>query len=564
VRATVLRQTRKLPMASVALVLAISSCLILIWLLFPELKAFSARTMKMNTAVGLALGSIALWLLKVEPSFGSSRRRRIGQGIAAFIVLLGGLTLLQYATGWSLGIDESLVDDFRDVESSRFPGRMSPIAATYFVLLGGALLTLDLTFKLRRRFHPATWLLAPILLSSLTAVVGYLYDVESFYQIGPYIRIAWLSAICFSLLALGILFARPNRKPIRILIVPGLGGIVARRLLLATLVIPICLGWLRLYGQRHGYFDLVMGTALLVVALVVIFGALILSSAQRLDELETSEALRRKKSEDDRESLLSTLRETVEVQKKIQAQLSRTIQARDEFMSIASHELRTPLTALKMQTELLARGLEKKDSASVMPERIRRYVDQIDRQTTRIVRLVDDMLDVARIQTGRLRIKKERINLSEVLQEVVERFRPQLVAAAEGRAPTLKVGRACFGDWDRLRIEQVIANLMTNAIRYGNKQPIEIRLEQDGAYATLSVKDRGIGVAPEHRERIFDRFERAVSANEVSGLGLGLFISRQIVEAHGGRIWAESEPGQGATFYVELPLPRSIENHVRA
>jgi PAS domain S-box-containing protein len=240
-------------------------------------------------------------------------------------------------------------------------------------------------------------------------------------------------------------------------------------------------------------------------------------------------------------------------QKEARAALEEAIRARDEFLSVASHELKTPLASLKLQTQLFKRGIQKGDPRFYSPERINKLVDQADRQTHRLTRLVDDMLDIARIRSGKLTVEMSRFDLCELAHEVVDRMKP--VMAQFGVDPELTCDTSLIGDWDRFRIEQVLANLLTNAMRYGAQKPVRIRAWRKGKTAVLSVQDRGVGIAPENQTRIFNRFERAVSSNEVSGLGLGLFITRQIVEAHSGKIWVES-PGleKGAIFYVELPL----------
>jgi len=246
-------------------------------------------------------------------------------------------------------------------------------------------------------------------------------------------------------------------------------------------------------------------------------------------------------------------------QREIEQRLREAIRARDEFVSVASHELKTPLTSLQLQVEALRRSLLRAEEArargeslGIPEERIRKFAEQTGRQTARLGQLVDDMLDISRIASGKFGVEREAMDLTATVNEVVDRLRPQLEAANGGVA--VRAPEPVRGLWDRHRIEQVLSNLLTNAMRYGKGAPIEVSLERRGDVAHLAVTDRGMGIAPENLGRIFDRFERAISANEVSGLGLGLFISRQIVEAHNGRIWAESTLGKGASFHVELPI----------
>jgi PAS domain S-box-containing protein len=240
-------------------------------------------------------------------------------------------------------------------------------------------------------------------------------------------------------------------------------------------------------------------------------------------------------------------------QREAEARLKEALRARDEFLSIASHELRTPLTSLKLQMQMTQRRIARGGPDAYSPEWVDRLVEQSNRQIDRLARLVDDMLDIARIQTGRLVIEPAPVDAVELVRDVLERLGPHLAEA--GTPASLAAPEALEAEWDRFRVEQVVTNLLTNAMRYGGHKPVVVTLQARDGHIRLSVRDQGLGVPKESQERIFNRFERAISANDVSGLGLGLFISRQIVEAHGGRIWVESDgPGHGATFHVELPV----------
>jgi PAS domain S-box-containing protein len=235
-----------------------------------------------------------------------------------------------------------------------------------------------------------------------------------------------------------------------------------------------------------------------------------------------------------------------------QRRLEEAIRARDEFLSIASHELKTPLTALQLQIEMRQLALEKRLPEACSPAHIARYLEVDNRQVLRLTRLVEDMLDVARIDSSKFSIQRERFDLREMVREVTDRFSPS--AESQGVPIHLELCEPLEGEWDHFRLEQVYLNLLTNALRYGEGKPVQVRVFRNGEHAVLSVRDEGIGIAPENHERVFQRFERAISANEVGGLGLGLYISRQIVESHGGRIRVESELGCGAAFVVTLPL----------
>lgn len=249
---------------------------------------------------------------------------------------------------------------------------------------------------------------------------------------------------------------------------------------------------------------------------------------------------------------LSGVLQDITERKLAEESLRDALYARDEFLSIASHELKTPLTSLRLQAQMFKRGIMKEDPSIYRPQKLEGLVNLLDKQVSRLNRLVDDMLDVSRIRSGKLTIEREKFNLCDLVSEVIERLKGQFDAASV-MLPTIERCEDAIGEWDRIRLEQVIINLLTNAIKYGEKKAIQVEVKSIGEEICLQVRDQGMGISEDAQKRIFARFERAVNSSEVTGLGLGLFITKQIVVAHGGRIWVESEMGKGATFYVQLP-----------
>jgi signal transduction histidine kinase len=233
------------------------------------------------------------------------------------------------------------------------------------------------------------------------------------------------------------------------------------------------------------------------------------------------------------------------------ANLQCALLTRDEFMSIASHELKTPLTSLRLQIQMRKRFLRRGELEAFTLDKLEKMFDGDERQVMRLTHLIDDMLDLTRINTGRLSISPEECDLSQLVREVVDRHSAHLTQA--GCSLVLNANAAINGKWDRFRIEQVVTNLITNAAKYAPHAPVEISTQGTSSFAEIRVKDHGNGIHPEDHGRIFNRFERAVGKNGASGFGLGLYITRQIVELHGGTIRVESEPGAGAMFIVELP-----------
>ncbi|MBV9787746.1 MAG: response regulator [Chloroflexi bacterium] len=236
------------------------------------------------------------------------------------------------------------------------------------------------------------------------------------------------------------------------------------------------------------------------------------------------------------------------------------ILARDEFLSIASHELKTPLTSLQLQVQTLLRSVYKGGQSKLSLERIVTKLELADQQTERLAGLINELLDVARIRSGQIDMRIEEINLSEVVQTVAVRFEEQLAQVGSQLHLACEEHTPVCGD--RLRLEQVVTNLLSNAIKYGSGNPIAISIRQTGESVQMFVRDEGIGIAQEHLERIFVRFERAVSSDNYGGLGLGLYIVHQIVEALGGTIRVSSELGRGSTFTVSLPRP-SVDGTLR-
>lgn len=226
------------------------------------------------------------------------------------------------------------------------------------------------------------------------------------------------------------------------------------------------------------------------------------------------------------------------------------IRARDEFLSIASHELRTPLASLQLQLRLVLRPSPK--DQVVLHDQTKARLEAATKQTERLNKLIGELMDVSKIAAGRLSLHLEETDLSALVRDVVLRLGDEATKARS--AISLAAPVPVVGLWDRVRIEQVVTNLLTNALKFGGGSPIDLVVESAGRVSRVSVRDHGIGVAPEDAERIFQRYEQAVSARAYGGMGLGLYIVRQIVEAHGGTIRVESEPGSGSTFTVDLPI----------
>ncbi|NNA56053.1 hybrid sensor histidine kinase/response regulator [Pseudomonas koreensis] len=273
---------------------------------------------------------------------------------------------------------------------------------------------------------------------------------------------------------------------------------------------------------------------------VNVFVDLYRQSKAMKQQVEALEQARR-----EQEALLQQLQST-------QLELEQAVRMRDDFMSIVAHEVRTPLNGLILETQLRKMHLARDNAAAFTLDKMHAMVDRDERQIKSLIRLIEDMLDVSRIRTGKLSIRPNRFDLTQLVNNLLQNFAQQMEAAET--EVTFTAPEPVEGCWDEFRIEQVVSNLLTNALRYGGRSPIQVRVYREGDEARVEVQDRGIGISEENQKRIFQQFERVSAKTVVAGLGLGLFISEQIVAAHGGSIVVESQINEGALFRVCLPI----------
>lgn len=230
--------------------------------------------------------------------------------------------------------------------------------------------------------------------------------------------------------------------------------------------------------------------------------------------------------------------------KQVYEEMKRVAQIREDFLLLVSHELKTPLTTLKLGMQFV----QKKTTDESMKKVIQPCLEEI----RRFENLTNDLIDISNIDAGRLSLDPEKINLKEVVSNVLSRFEFELTS--KKYELVFKRMEDVSGQWDQLRIEQVIINLLNNAIKYGGQKPIEVSVYKDRGDAVFSIRDHGPGVTAEEKERIFNKFERASSTKHFGGFGIGLFVSKTIVNAHKGTIAVDTADGGGAVFTVRLPI----------
>ena len=489
-------------------------------------------TMKANAAIGLLACGAALW------GVGDSRLviRIAGQAFAVLAGVTGALTLSEHVVGWDLGIDQLLFVEIPGAAATTSPGRMGPNASTSLTLASISLLCLYRNS--RRAAVCAQTLGAVIAVVALVPTAGYLYGAAQLYAVARYTGIAFHTGLALLALALGLMAARADLGPVSALMTRAPHGVMARRLLLTAVAAPLVLGYFRLAGERAGWYDTGFGAAVFAVAVIVLLSVTIWRTAVALSRSEQA----RQSMELARDELLIRERQARE-------RAERADRAKDEFIAALSHELRTPLNAVVGWMQMLQQGMLADATRT-------KATEAVSRNARLLARLIEDLLDTSRITMGHLTVAREPVDVNAVVQAAVESMLP--AAAARRVAITLRLApEAPIVTGDPQRLQQVVWNVVSNGIKFsppGGAVTVDVAAQQ--AVVSVRVRDEGEGIAPEFLPHVFGRFrqEESAPARERSGLGLGLYIARHLVDAHGGMILAESEGlGRGAAFTIQLP-----------
>lgn len=248
---------------------------------------------------------------------------------------------------------------------------------------------------------------------------------------------------------------------------------------------------------------------------------------------------------------LTNVRETEEKFRKSEArnhELEDSLRMKDEFISVASHELRTPLTRILLRLQMMKRNGEG------MNEKVLKGLNECEEASKDLSELMEKLVDVTRLRLGKLELKRTKTNITNIILDVISNFKDEI--RLSGNHVSFNHEGDVIGYWDQNRLEQLFSNLLSNAIKYTQGQPVKMELKLKGEFVHFIISDEGPGIPYNLQPKLFERFERAVDSKKISGLGLGLYISKQIVDAHKGEISLESIPGEGTTFEVVLPLKK--------
>ena len=479
------------------------------------------------TALGLLLAGISLWLQIDDAASGP--KRRTAQICGGLVALLGLAKLVSYLLGTPVYVDQL----FFAARVASAKNQIAPNTAFNLFFLGAALSLLDL--KTHRGTRPSQWFTLAASVVSLLALVGYAYGAHSLIGVSRFIPMALNTAAGSAALCIGIFAARPDQGMMAVVTSNFAGGRMARRLLPAAIGIPVLLGWLRLEGEAAGWYEAVLGTALLVLLTVVILATEIWFNARWLNR--TDQQRRAIEAE------LHRAKETAEAADR----------AKSVFLANMSHEIRTPMNAVLGMTELVL-------GTQLTPQQ-RQYLGTVHEAGESLLGVINDILDFSKIEAGKLQLDPISFRLRDWLGDAMRALafrahakRLELACHVQPAVPDHLVA-------DPFRLRQVVVNLIGNAIKFTERGEIVVEVGQeppgDGARQLhFTVRDTGIGIPREKQAAVFEAFEQADSSTtrRYGGTGLGLAISARLVQLMGGRIWLDSESGRGSTFHFTVPV----------
>lgn len=493
-------------------------------------------SMKANTALCFVLSGTSLLLGFLSRP--SPRKKIIVSILLAIVTLIASLTLIEYVTGLSFGLDELFFNDSPHAAATSNPGRMSPNTAFIFLLNSAALFLLS---RGPREVLAAQALALTGCFIALVSLIGYIFHAQIFITVFSFTEVALHTIFGFWCLGVGILCARPQYGLIAMLLADSPSGLIARHFIGPAIVTPIFFGWLAYQGLILNYYDGGFACSLIVLASM---GAICVLTTRSIRELNRIELERQRLSED---------RFQAEVRERSALEASRL---KSEFVANVSHEIRTPMNGVLGMTSLLL-------DSPLTPEQ-RENVETIRQSGDALLALVNEILDFSKMEAGKVSLEKKSFDLAACVDEVINllavtarRHRINLVSFIAPSLPGSFVG-------DATRLRQILLNLLGNALKFTDEGEVclevsGVRLDEGRYQVDFLISDTGMGIAPHALPLLFNPFQQADSSatRRHGGTGLGLTISKRLAELMGGGITVSSILSAGSVFRFSIPLPTS-------
>jgi len=490
-------------------------------------------TMKANTALGFVLCGVSLLLGYLSRPRGW--KKAVSVGLAVLVFLIGSLTLFEYVSGLSIGLDQLFFTESPDAPNTSSPGRMAPNTAFNFLLHAGALILLT---RGRRGAWAAQVLSFVGLSIALLALIGYMFNAQVFTTVFSQTRMALHTILGFGMIGLGTLLARPNKGVMASILADSPGGLVARRLIGPAIMIPIVFGWVTFEGLTQNYYDAGFACSLIVIGSMAVICVLTTRSILELNRID----LERKRLSD--EHVQADVRERGAVE---------ASRLKSEFVANVSHEIRTPMNGVLGMTSLLL-------DTELTPEQ-REHIETIRQSGDALLNLVNEILDFSKMEAGKIALKNKPFPMAPCIDEVInllaitaQRNKINLISFVHPEVPS-----AFLGDSSRLR--QVLINLVGNALKFTDEGEVSLEVSaksiEDNRYQLeFAVSDTGLGISPEDLPALFRPFQQADASatRRHGGTGLGLTISKRLVELMGGEITVSSILSAGSVFRFTIPL----------
>ena len=542
-----------LPRVAAVLVILIGAAVLAGWWLdIPELRGIGQTSQMMpSTAVTFILCGLALLFQSRNAPRWSSLTATV---LCALVLLITVTTVAEHVIGRNLGLDLLLFRQQVMASTPTYPGRMALNTAAAFICIAIGILVLPRD----RRVNGVVSQVAGFggVVIAFIALVGYAFGVRDFYSMQPVLGMALLSAVAFLVLGAGLMFSELRRGLPGLLADTGAAGVVARRLVPGTIILPFIFGMVRLAGEEAGVFSSELATSLFAVADIVTFLLLVAWSARVLRNTDRKRAelfVREREARVSSERARSDAEAARAEAEAARAEAESANGAKSDFLAVMSHELRTPLSAIMGYQELLADGI-----TGPVNEQQAQQLGRIKASARHLLSLIDEILTFTRIDAGREEVTLERASLASILEPAAEIVEP--LARAQGlHIEVMLPANPVIVETDAVKVRQMIVNLLSNAVKFTDRGRIILSGDQAGDQLVISVEDTGIGISSDHFERIFEPFWQVEqkATRRAGGTGLGLTVTRRLALLLGGDVTVKSTPGEGATFTICLPIHTS-------